>query len=306
MFFASTALEGLMILVAGATGLLGSEICRRLRARGERVRGLVRKTSASEKVAELERHGVEIVRGDLKDRGSLDAACAGAEVVISTVTIIGSAQPGDSFDVTDGAGTIALIDAAKQAAVRQFVFVSFDTASVPDAPLVTAKKNVEEHLKRSGLEYTILHPGYFMELWLGPRLFADPAAGTARVYGNGTQPLSYVAANDVAEVAVRCVRNPEARNRTIVIAGDRISQRDAIQAFEKAFGKPFTVTEIPEAALEAQYNGAPDPFSKTFGALTLGVARGGLRAAECPSGLRPEKWTSVREHIAERAKSVSP
>src|SRR5689334_18049858 len=98
---AGTLEEEMMILVAGATGLLGSEICRRLRKRGERVRGLVRETSSPEKVASLETNGVEIARGDLKDRGSLDAACAGAEVVISTVSVITSAQAGDSFEATD-------------------------------------------------------------------------------------------------------------------------------------------------------------------------------------------------------------
>jgi NADH dehydrogenase len=291
-----------MILVAGATGMLGSEICRRLRARGERVRGLARTTSSAEKVADLEKDGVEIVRGDLKDRGSLDAACAGAEVVISTVSIITTAQAGDSFDATDSAGTMALIDAAKQAAVRQFIFVSFDTAPVPEAPIVTAKRNVEEHLKRSGLDYTILHPGYFMEIWLGPHTFADPVAGTARLYGAGTTPLGYVAVNDVAEVAVRSVRNPDARNATFAFAGDHVSQRDAIGIFEDAFGKPFAVTEIPEGALEAQWNTAKDPFTKTFSALMLSVARGGLPTKECPASVLPDRWESARENIAARAR----
>jgi NADH dehydrogenase len=291
-----------MILVAGATGMLGSEICRRLRARGERVRGLARTTSSAAKVAELEKLGVEIVRGDLKDRGSLDAACAGAEVVISTVSIITTAQAGDSFDATDSAGTMALIDAAKQAAARQFIFVSFDTAPVPEAPIVTAKRNVEEHLKRSGLDYTILHPGYFMEIWLGPHTFADPAAGTARLYGTGTTPLGYVAVDDVAEVAVRSVRNPDARNAIFAFAGDHISQRDAIRLFEDAFGKPFSVTEIPEGALEAQWNTAQDPFTKTFSALMLSVARGGLPTKDCPASVRPERWQSARENIVARAR----
>lgn len=293
-----------MILVAGATGMLGSEICRRLRKRGERVRGLARETSSPEKVANLETTGVEIVRGDLKDRGSLDAACAGAEVVISTVSVITSAQAGDSFEATDSAGTIALIDAARQAGARQFIFVSFNTESVAEAPIVTAKRDVEEHLKRSGLEYTILHPGYFMEIWLGPHIFADPAAGTARLYGSGTKPLGYVAVADVAEVAVRSVRNPQARNATFDFAGDYVSQRDAIKLFEEASGKAFTVTEVPEPALDAQWKGAADPFTKTFSALMLSVARGGLTAGECPASVVPERWQSVRENIASRVGGV--
>ena len=290
-----------MILVAGATGVLGSKICRRLRASGKSVRGLARVTSAADTVANLERHGVEVVRGDLKDRKSLDVACEGAEVVISTVSAITTAQPGDSFDATDNAGTIALIDASKSAGASQFIFVSFDTTSVPDAPLITAKREAEAHLERSGLIYTILHPGYFMESWLGPFLFADPAAGTVRVYGTGTGPLSFVAVADVAEVAVRCVKNPEAYNATIAFAGDRVSQRDAIQMFEAAFGKAFAVTEIPEPTLEAQWASASDPFARTFSALMLSVARGALQSGETHGGVFPERWQSAREHIVARA-----
>lgn len=291
-----------MILVAGATGTLGSEISRRLRARGERVRGLARPTSSSATVASLQQHGVDIVRGDLKDRPSLDAACAGADVVISTVSTIANPKAGDSFGATDSAGNIALIDAAKQAGAHQFIFVSFDTSSVPDAPLVTAKQDVERHLEASGLNYTILHPGFFMQSWLGPHLFADPAAGTARIYGTGTQPVAYVCVNDVAEVAVRCVNNPAARNAIFAFSGDRLSQRDAVRIFEETFGKPFAVTEVPEAALEAQWSGAPDPFTRTFSALMLGVARSALGASDSKAPVFPDRWRSVREHVAHRAR----
>src|SRR5438445_3363668 len=67
-----------MILVVGATGLLGGEICRRLRERGHPVRALARETSDPAKVQRLTSLGAEIMRGDLKDRASLDQACRGA------------------------------------------------------------------------------------------------------------------------------------------------------------------------------------------------------------------------------------
>src|SRR5437870_10045073 len=102
-----------MILIAGATGVLGSEITRQLRARGERVRALVRATSAPEKVASLKGLGVETIEGNLRDPDSLARACEGVDVVISTVSITFTAQPGDSIDATDGAGNVALVDAAE-------------------------------------------------------------------------------------------------------------------------------------------------------------------------------------------------
>src|SRR5947208_2630500 len=104
--------EDIMILVVGATGFLGSEICRRLIERGEAVRGLVRETSDSATVAHLRTLGVETVVGDLRDRDSLDAACRGVDTVVSTATTTRSRQPGDSIEATDEAGQLDLVDAA--------------------------------------------------------------------------------------------------------------------------------------------------------------------------------------------------
>jgi uncharacterized protein YbjT (DUF2867 family) len=170
----------MLVLVAGATGVLGSEIVQRLRGRGHAVRALVRATSAPEKVSHLEQMGATTMQGDLKDPASLAAACKGVEAVISTVSTILTAQPGDSFAATDGAGTVNLVDAALAARARHFVFVSFDTSVVPESPLTRAKQEAEDHLTRSGLTYSILHPSLFMESWLGPMLFADPHAGRPR------------------------------------------------------------------------------------------------------------------------------
>src|SRR5437868_8551050 len=150
-----------MILVAGATGVLGSEVVRRLIARGEEVRAMVRVTSAPEKIERLKNFGAEIVRADLKEPRTLLTACAGVNAVISTVTTIVTSQPGDSFEATDGEGNKALVDAAKKAGVAKFIFVSFDASKSPDTPLSSAKKDVEEHLKKSGLDYTVLHSSLF-------------------------------------------------------------------------------------------------------------------------------------------------
>lgn len=292
-----------MILVAGATGQLGSEIVRRLLKRGEKVRALVRSTSDAGKVAALEKAGAEIARGDLKEPETLRAACVGAHVVISTVTIIATARDTDSFEATDAAGTKHLIDAARTAGAEQFIFVSFDTTRSPEAPLTAAKRDVEEYLKRSGMKYTILHPSLFMEVWLSPMLFADPAAGTAKIYGDGTHKIRYVATADVAELAVQCVGNPEARNAVIPFGGpEPISQRDALKLFEEEFGKPFGVTEIPAHALEAQWKGAENPMEKTFASLMLGVARGFDAGMEPPFDKFPMQMTSPREYVRRMAK----
>jgi len=284
-----------MVVVAGSTGVLGFEICRRLRDRGRPVRALVRANSTPERVSALRALGCEVVTCDVKIRDSLGTACAAADVIISTITAITTAKEGDSFAATDSAGNINLVEAARAARAKQFIFVSFDTTGIPDAPLVTAKRDVEQHLEGSGLSYTILHPALFMESWLGPVLFADTSAGTATVYGTREVRFRYVAVADVAEVAMRCVDYPAARNTVIPFGGpEALTQREAVASFEEVFATPFTVTELPEEVLEARWKAAPDPFSRSFAALMLGVARGAAAGCELQAEF-PIRMTSVRE-----------
>ncbi len=290
-----------MFLVAGSTGNLGSEIVRLLRERGESVRGLVRATSGPEKVARLEKMGVETVVGDLKDRESLDNACRGVKTVISTISIIATAQPGDSFADTDAAGTISLIDAAKAAGAEHFVFTSFDSERFPDTPLTEAKRNVEQHLKSSGINYTILKPSLFMEAWLGPMLFGDLVAGQVKIYGAGNGKVPYISAADVAQVAVHAATTPSARNQTFIFSGpEGVTQREVVKIFEEVVGKPLTVTEVPEQALEAQWSSAENPFEKTFAGLMLGVARLDEPAKGADDRI-PAPKTTVREFAQRRA-----
>lgn len=292
-----------MILVAGATGQLGSEIVKRLLTRGHRVRALTRQSSDPTRVSSLREAGAEIALGDLKEPETLRAACNGARVVISTVSMIATGKEGDSFAATDSAGTRQLIDAARAAGAEQFIFVSVDTTRVPEMPLSIAKRETEEYLKRSGLTYTILHPSLFMEIWLGPMLFGDPAAGNAKVYGDGTHKLRYVATADVAELAVQCVDNPEAVNAVIPFGGpEPVSQREVVKIFEEEFGKSLDVTEVPEHALEAQWKGAENPMEKTFAGLMLGVARGLDSGMEPPFEKFPMQLTSPREYARRMAR----
>ena len=194
-----------MNLIVGATGLLGGEICRLLAAEGKPVRALVRPTSDQIKVAQLESLNVEIARGDLKDRPSLDAACQGVSVVISTASSTLSRQEGDSIQTVDLEGQLNLIDAAKAANVSRFVLISFPPIDA-EFPLQAAKRRVEEHLKSSGLTYAILQPTFFMEVWLSPALGFDAANAKAQIYGSGENKISWISYKDVAKFAVAAGR----------------------------------------------------------------------------------------------------
>jgi NADH dehydrogenase len=209
------------ILVAGATGMLGSEICRQLRTAGKSVRGLVRASSDPTKVARLQSFGVETVQGDLRDRASLDRACDGVTHVITTVSAMPfSYEAGvNDLELTDVEGTTNLIKAAKARSVVQFIFTSVSVDRIPDSPLRWANSEVERRLKESGLVYTILRPSFFMEVWLSPAVGFDPANAKATIYGTGHNPISWIAVQDVARFAVASLDHPAAKNTTLLLGG---------------------------------------------------------------------------------------
>ena len=261
------------VLVAGATGYLGSEICRQLILKNKNVKGLVRATSDANKVAQLKASGVETIEGDLKDKVSLENALHGVSAIISTVSSTLSRQEGDSIQTVDDEGQINLIDAAVNAGVNQLIYISL--CELGECPLQTAKRKVEKHLSESGLNYTILQPTYFMEVWLSPVLGFDYPNAKASIFGEGKNKVSWIAIKDVASFAVDSLDNPAAKNRIIELGGpEALSPLEVVNIFEKAKGKKFELQFVPEEALKAQRDGAQDPLSESFSTLTLGVVNG--------------------------------
>lgn len=285
-----------MILVVGATGHLGTQVCRRLRERGERVRALVRVTSDPAKVGALRELGVEIVRGDLRHAASLEQACAGMRAIVGTATMIACGRDGDSLDTVDQRGVLSLHAAALEAEVEHFVFVSVDTDSVPESPLQRAKAAVQDTLRASPMAYTIIQPSLFMESWLGPVIDLDVEAGRATVLGDGKRKISYISAADVAEFVVRVLADPMARNLTLRIGGPARTQEEAIGAFEAAAGRPFILERVPESALEQRWQAASDPVEKSFASLMLNAARGHEVPMEGVLARFPVQLTSVEDY----------
>jgi uncharacterized protein YbjT (DUF2867 family) len=287
-----------MILVSGATGMLGSEICRLLTEGGRPVRALLRATANPENVARLQALGVEPVRGDLKDRASLDAACRQASAVISTATAIGSRQAGDSIEQIDLQGQLNLADAAVGAGVRHFVLISFPPVDLT-FPLQTAKRAVEDRLQRSGMTYTILQPTCFAEIWLSPHLGFDPANARARIYGTGQNRISFISFRDVAKTAVAALDNPRAANAVIRLGGpEALSPTEVVHLAEQVTGKSFQVEHVPEEALMAQYRAATDPHQQSFAGLMLYYARGDeIDLAEARRAFPEFRPRSVRDYL---------
>jgi uncharacterized protein YbjT (DUF2867 family) len=163
-----------MILVVGATGVLGGMITQRLLEQDREARILVRRDSPSSQLVQqglatsaekLIEAGAQSVYGDLRDRTSLDGAVEGVEAVITTANsaMRGGADDPQSVDLE---GNRNLIEAARNAGVEHFIFVSLLGAAPHNpSPLVQAKAQSESALRESGMEYTILAPTAFMEVW---------------------------------------------------------------------------------------------------------------------------------------------
>lgn len=287
-----------MILVAGASGELGRAICRKLVERGGTVYGMVRESSAPAAVAELEAMGVTLVRADLASPESLREACSGCDSVVSGMTAMGRA--GESIERVDRDGQLALVAAAAEEGVERFVYVSFSGVIGKDDPLTLAKRAVERTLKHSGMTWTVLRPSYFMESWFSPQLGFDVAAGRARIYGNGREPISWVARDDVAAFAAEAVDSEEARNATLEIGGpEAIAPLDAVALFESVAGRRIEVEKVDEEGLRARFAAARAPQERSLVALMLAYARGNTVPMEDMAERFGLELTPLR-HWAER------
>lgn len=293
-----------MNLIVGATGLLGGEICRRLRTANQSVRALVRSTADKAKVENLKMLEVELVSGDLKDRASLDKACQGVNTIVSSANSVLSRQAGDSIQTVDLEGQKSLIDAAREAGVGHFIFVSLSSNLDIDCPLARAKWAVEEHLRQSGLGFTILRPAAFMEIWLSPAVGFDFPNAKARVLGSGEGKISFISFADVAQFAALAVDHPKARNSTIELGGpEALSYSEIIAIFEELTGRKFEIEKVPEEALWAQKQASTDPLQESFAALMLGMAKGDVIDMRETLRIFPVQLCSVRNY-AKRALAV--
>ncbi len=286
-------------LVIGGTGLVGLEVCRRLKESGHSVRAMTRRTSDPAKTAALERLGVEFGEGDLKDRASLSRACSGVQSVVSTASCTLSRQDGDSIETVDHQGQLALVAAARDAGVDHFVFVSFRDNPRIQHPLTRAKRAVEQALAKSGMAYTIIQSSNFMEVWLSPALGFDVASGKVRLYGDGNRPISWISYRDVARAAAAAVGEPALRNMVVELGGpESLSAREVVGMFEAAGARKIEIENVPESALEAQMAAAEDPLQQSFAGLMLQCASGDAIDGTISRRLFPYPMTSVREYAA--------
>ncbi len=237
-----------MILVVGATGVLGREVTKRLLAEGRAVRATTRHPDRADDLRDL---GAEVVYADLIDRASLARACEGAGAVLAAAhSLMGTGMYASK--AVDGDGHRALIDAAKAAGVERFVHISARGATA-DHPVdfMRTKVAIEGYLRKSGIDYTILRPSAVME-WHVHRLLGLSIlqSGTATVFGSGNASTNFIAADDLARYACIALTAPGLSGRTYDVGGpDNVSRRQVVAMYERHAGRSAKVRYVPLAVM---------------------------------------------------------
>lgn len=237
-----------MILIVGATGVLGREAVRQLLAAGYKVRAMTR---FPDNATDLKKLGAEVVQGDLIDPASLTSACQGVDAVLASAhALMGTGKY--SSKAVDDIGHHTLIDAAKTAGVKHFVYISIQGASLNHpVDFCRTKAKIEAYLKISRLSYTILRPPAFME-WhihnlLGKSIVEN---GKTTIYGKGDNPTNFIAARDVAHFAVIALTDPKMKNQTLVIGGpDNVTKNQIAKMYGMFTGKTPKVSHVPDGMM---------------------------------------------------------
>lgn len=238
-----------MNLVIGASGKAGSRVATRLLERGEPVRAVSRDPSG---LAQLERLGAEVVRGDLLDGEWMDGALRDIRRLVLASQGLVPPTRSNSPPRADDEGNRRIIDAAARAGVERVVFVSTALAA-PDSPALFGrlKHRVEVHLAGSGLAHTIVRATTFIETH-ALTLLAEPLLSRGKVtfMGRGRTQMNWVSADDLARYIVGPALDPAGGSRTVVVGGpDVMSRLQALEIVERALGRRARRSHIPIALL---------------------------------------------------------
>jgi len=232
------------IFVAGATGQQGKAVIKALLKREKmyKIFGLTR-TPESENAKKLKEQGVEMIKGNLDNKKLLEENLK--EHNIFAVFCVTTYETGYNVEITHGKN---LVDAAKAAGVKHFVFSSVGQANAnTGVPHFDSKFEIEKHLKASGLNYTIIRPASFFENF-NNRI--APKNGVLSLPWSINLKLQWVAVADVGEVAARAFDSPtDFQSQEIELAGDEIDGHQLIQTFSKVLNQPIRYKQSPRKAI---------------------------------------------------------
>ena len=244
-----------LVLVAGATGQLGSAIVRKLLERGVPVRALARNAA---KLEPLRAAGAEIAAVDMLNLSKLTEACRGVAQIVSTANNnmgTGATSP-LRVDLTAHQNLCA---AARNTAVQRLIYISYRGAA-PDVPvdIFSLKWHIEDAIRRSGVPYVAIRPTALMDIWVNQMLAPKMRASkVAMIFGDGSTVANYIAVDDVADFVVAALGRPEIRNEVIEVGGPSdMSLNDMVSVIEKRLGARTNMELVIPAAFQRQSSGS--------------------------------------------------
>lgn len=227
------------ILLAGATGYLGSYLLKALVHKEHQVLAIVRNPK---KIHYNNEHFLEIKQAKLTNQESLRDICKGIHTVISTVGITRQ-KDGLTYMDVDYQANKNLLDEAKKSGVQHFVYVSaIDGDKYRHLKIFEAKERFVDDLKKSGLAYTIIRPnGFFSDM----NDFLQMAkSGRVYLFGKGNQKFNPIHGEDLADFIVDTLDD---YNKELTIGGPDILSLNAISGMAfSAVQRPLKITYLPD------------------------------------------------------------
>lgn len=233
------------ILVTGASGAIGSRVVVELRGGGRPVRCLVRRRAVD--------GADELVRGDLADGSTLDAAVRGVDVVLHLAAVTHARRARDYVE-TNFLGTRRLLDAAVRHGVRRFVHVSTRAVSQSGGAYSLSKHLAEGAVRDAPLEHTIVR---LPEVYGGGGAEGvDRIVSAARrgaripIVGDGSDRLCPMHVDDAIAALVAAVTAAPG-GRTYTLGGSCMSTREFAETCIRAFSSESRLQPIPAGAVAA-------------------------------------------------------
>lgn len=279
------------ILVTGATGQQGGAVSRQLRQRKFSVRALTRDPGGA-KARALTGPGVEVVRGEMEDRDSLTRALDGVDGVFSVQSSHGEAEG----EIRQG---INLADAAKRSGISHFVYSSVGSADRRTGiPHFESKFRIEEHIRGTGMRYTIVRPVFFMENWLTMRPAIE--GGVLSLPLDPASRLQMIAVEDIGGVVATAFERPSKwQDRVFDLAGDELSLAELAHVFSRATGREVRYVQMPWDEFEKRAGKEMTVMYRWFQNTGYHIDIGAVRQ-EYHSLMTFEQWINTNWHSATR------
>ena len=226
------------ILLAGATGYLGSFILKELELHEYKNKIIIRN---KKKLPKHNPDKTEVIEAEVTKPETLHNICEGIDIIISTVGITNQ-KDGLTYMDVDYKANLNLLNEAKKSRVKKFIYVSvLNGEKLKKLKICEAKERFVQELISSGLDYCIIRPnGFFSDMI---EFYNMAKKGRIYLFGNGELKANPVHGEDLAKLCVRCITTDD---KELKAGGpETLTQNEISETAFKALNKNPKITYIP-------------------------------------------------------------